>query len=69
VTAVFVVPLTVAVSCCVAPSITVGVFGATLTVTTGAVMVTVAVSAFEVSSNEVAVTVTVAGLGTVSGAV
>jgi hypothetical protein len=47
----------------------VGVFGATLTVTTGAVMVTVAVSAFEVSSNEVAVTVTVAGLGTVSGAV
>ena len=69
VAAVLVVPLTVAVSCCVAPSMTVGVLGATFTVTTGAVIVTVAVSDLVVSSMEVAVMVMVAGLGTVSGAV
>jgi hypothetical protein len=69
VAAVLVVPLTVAVSCCVAPSMTVGVLGVTLTMTTGAVMVMVTVSDLLASFTEVAVTVTVAGLGTVSGAV
>jgi hypothetical protein len=48
---------------------TVGVLGVTFTMTTGAVMVMVAVSDLLVSFTEVAVTVTVAGLGTVSGAV
>ncbi len=69
VTAVLVVPWTVAVNCCVAPRITVAVAGVTVTVTTGAVMVIVAVSDLVGSSFEVAVTVTVGGLGTVSGAV
>lgn len=69
VTAVFVVPLTVALNCCVAPRITVGVAGVTLTLTTGAVMVMVAVSDLVGSSRDVAFTVTVAGFGTVSGAV
>jgi hypothetical protein len=69
VTAVFVVPLTFAVNCWVAPRITVGAAGVTLKVTTGAVTVMVAVSDLLVSSTEVAFTVTVAGFGTVSGAV
>ena len=69
VTALLVVPFTVAVNCCVAPRITVGVAGVTLTVTTGAVMVMVAVSDLVASSRDVAFTLTVAGFGTVSGAV
>jgi hypothetical protein len=69
VTAVFELPWTVAVNCCVAPRATVAVLGETATVTTGTVMVIVAISDFVVSSFEVAVMVTVAGFGTVRGAV
>lgn len=68
-TAVLVVPLTVAVNCCVPPRGTVGAAGVRVTFTTGAVMVMVALDDLLLSSTEVAVSVTVGGLGTASGAV
>lgn len=68
VTAVFVVPVTVAVNCCVFPATTCAVVGETLTATGGR-MVTDADAVFVLSAAEVATTVTSAGLGTVPGAV
>ena len=66
-TAVFVVPVTVAVNCCVAPVTTVALVGLTLTAT--GTMVTVAEAELVARAWLVAVTVTVAGVGTVVGAV
>jgi hypothetical protein len=57
VTAVLVVPVTVAVNCCVAPPKTVALAGETLTVTTGAVTVTVAEADLLVSATLLAATV------------
>ncbi len=70
-TAVFELPLTVAVNCWVPKLETVGATGETLTVTFEADGVTVidADPDFVVSATEVAVTVTKAGFGTVAGAV
>ena len=68
VTAVFDVPVTVAVNCWVAPTATVAAVGATDTAT-GVLTVTVAVAVLLVSACEVAVMVTVLGLGAVAGAV
>ena len=68
VTAVFVVPVTVAVNCCEAAVATFVEVGETET-TTGAITVTVAEADLVGSACEVAVTVTVAGLGTALGAV
>ncbi len=67
-TAVFVVPVTVAVNCRCAPVTTFAVVGETETATGGAT-VTVAEADLVTSACEVAVTVTVAGLGTALGAV
>ena len=62
--------VTVAVKFCVSPVCTLGLVGATLTEITGAaVTVIVAVPCFVPSATEVAVSVTVAGLGTLAGAV
>ena len=62
--------LTVALNCCVAPISTVGFVGEMLTLIGGAtVTVMVAEADFVGSAVEVAVIVTVAGLGTLSGAV
>lgn len=61
-------PVTVAVNCCCSPAGMLIVDGETVT-TTGGRMVTVADADFVVSTVEVAVTVTVAGLGTALGAV
>ena len=70
VTAVFAVPETVAVNCCVRPVVTVAVLGLTVTTTAGgAVTVTTAVPDFVESACEVAITVTVPPVGTVEGAV
>jgi hypothetical protein len=61
---------TLAVNFCVPPSPTVAVFGETVTATAGgAVIVTVALAVLVESAWDVAVIVTVAGLGTVPGAV
>ena len=60
---------TVAVNCCVALSATLAVVGATDTEIGGRVTVTVAEADLVLSATEVAVTVTVAGEGTVAGAV
>ena len=68
VTAVFEVPVTVEVNCCVFPAIICAVVGEIFT-TTGGRMVTVADAALEESATDVAVTVTCAGVGTVPGAV
>ena len=68
VTAVFVVLITVAVNCCVLPATTCAAVGEMLTATGGRI-VTVADAALVVSSFDVAVTITCAGLGTVLGAV
>ncbi len=68
VTAVFVVPLTVALNWRCAPAITFAEVGETET-DTAATMVAVALPDFVVSAFEVAVTVTAAGLGIVVGAV
>jgi len=68
VTAVFVVPVTVAVNCCVAPVTTEALVGLTLTVT-GSTTVTEAEADLVGSATLVAVTVTVAGEGTADGAV
>jgi len=68
VTAVFVVPVTVAVNCWVFPVTTCAVVGEMLTATGGRT-VTVADAALVLSATEVAVTITCAGLGTVRGAV
>ena len=59
---------TVAVNCLVSPAATVALVGEIAT-DTGCVMVTVEDADFVVSAFEVAVTVTVAGLGTAEGAV
>src|SRR5512147_159747 len=67
VTAVFVAFPTEAANCCDAPRITMGVVGVTVTVTAG--MVTVAVPDLEESCWETAVTVAVAGVVSVAGAV
>ena len=68
VTAVFVEPVTVAVNCCVAPVVTVALFGVTLTLTAvGAFTVTLALAFLVVSAALVAVTVYVpAVLGAVN---
>jgi|SRR5271157_464630 len=68
VTAVFVVPVTVAVNCCVFPATTCAVIGEMLT-TTGGRIVTDADAVLVLSATEVATTVTSAGVGTVPGAV
>src|ERR1019366_6129446 len=67
-TAVLVVPVTVAVNCLVSPANTRALVGEILT-TTGASTVTVAVPDLEGSACEVAITATVGGLGSVLGAV
>jgi hypothetical protein len=71
VTAVLGDPFTVAVNCCVPKFATVAALGETLTELEGvvAVSVTVADADFVESAWEVAVTLTVAGFGTVAGAV
>jgi hypothetical protein len=69
VTAVFVVPVTVAVNCWVCPTPTVAVVGETVMPTVAWVSVTVAEADFVVSAAEVAVTVTVGLVGSVVGAV
>ncbi len=69
-TAVFEVFRTVAVNGCVPFTTTLAVLGATETETAeGCVMVTVAAADFDVSATEVTLIVTVAGFGTVAGAV
>lgn len=67
-TAVFVVPVTVALNCCVLLSVTCTLAGEMLTAT-GPVIVTRALPDLLVSATEVAVTVTWFGLGAVAGAV
>jgi len=67
-TAIFVVPVTVAVSCFFNPALTWAVVGETLTAT-GGMTVIEAVADFVGSIVEVAVTDTCAGLGTADGAV
>ena len=67
-TAVFVVPVTVAVNCCLAPGTTLATDGETETAT-GSTTVTMAEADLVVSACEVAVTLTVAGVGTEVGAV
>jgi len=67
-TAVFVVPVTVAVNFWLLPTITWALAGATVTATGGAI-VTEALAVFVASAADVAVTVTTAGLGTAEGAV
>lgn len=59
---------TVAVNCCVCPTRTFAVVGE-MDITVGGITVTVDVSNFVLSAFEVAVTVTVGGVGTVAGAV
>jgi hypothetical protein len=68
VTAVFDEPVTVAANCCVFPVIISAAAGEMVTAT-GARIVTVADADLVGSANEVAVTVTCAGLGTTPGAV
>jgi hypothetical protein len=69
-TAVLVVPVTVAENCCCPPTAIVAAEGETETETAEAdETVTVAVPDFVASAKEVALTVTVAGLGAVAGAV
>ncbi len=60
---------TVAVNCCVNPTLTVALLGDTLTDIGGGVMVTVADADLVGSATEVADTVTVGGFGTLAGAV
>jgi hypothetical protein len=67
-TAVFAVPVTVALNCCWAPITSFAEVGVTETATP-LTTVTVAVADFVVFAFEVAVTITVAGLGIVVGAV
>lgn len=67
-TAVFVLPLTIELNCCCAPTANSTVVGEMVT-TTGVTMLTWAEADFVVSACEVAVTVTTDGLGTVAGAV
>jgi hypothetical protein len=68
VTAVFVVPVTVAVNCCAPPARTETFVGLTVTETTARI-VTVAEADFVGSATLVAVTVTVFGVGASAGAV
>lgn len=67
VTAVLLIPVTMEVNCCVAPASTFTELGE-MPIEVFAVMVTEAEADTEVSACETAVTVTVAGLGTVAGA-
>jgi hypothetical protein len=67
-TAVFVVPVTVAVNCWLLPTLTWAVAGVTATAT-GDTIVTEALAVFVGSAVEVAVIVTRAGLGITDGAV
>ena len=67
-TAVFVVPVTVAANCCVCPTTICAVVGERWT-TTGGRIVTATEADFVISALEVAVTVTDAGFGTAAGAV
>jgi hypothetical protein len=67
-TAVFDVPVTVAVNCCVPPIRTCAFTGVTVT-ETGGTIVTEAVPDTEESAVEVAVTVIAAGFGMAEGAV
>ena len=67
VTAVFVVPVTVAVNCCVCDGVKLAVDGLTVTCM-GGTMVTLAVAVLLVFATLVAVTVTVCGLPSVAGA-
>ena len=67
-TPVFELPVTVAVNCCVFPEITWALVGETFMTMAGR-MVTVADADLVVSALEVAVTVTIAGVGAVAGAV
>jgi hypothetical protein len=64
----FDVPVTVAVNCCCVPTATCILEGEMLTTTMGKI-VTAALTFFVVSATEVAVTLTVAGVGTAAGAV
>lgn len=68
VTAVFDMPVTVAVNCCVLPITIVAAIGDTLTPTGGRI-VTLAEAVFVGSAFDFTVTVTSAGLGSVPGAV
>lgn len=68
VTAVFFVPETVARNCCWSLTVTIAVVGETVT-WMGMMIVTVAEADVTPSAVDVAVTVTCAGVGTVSGAV
>ncbi len=70
VTAVLFVPVTVAVNCCCPPTASAESVGETLTETLGAAwIVTVAVPDTTTSASEIALTVTVLGVGAVAGAV
>src|SRR5271157_4119133 len=70
VTAVLLVPVTVAVNCCCAPVFTEMLFGATVTaIGIGEVIVTVAEPDMVGYASNVAVTATSGGLGTLAGAV
>jgi hypothetical protein len=70
VTALLVVPVTVAVNCCCAPVITDAVVGEMVTLTADADwMTTVADADLVGSATDVAVTITIADRGTVAGAV
>ena len=62
VTTVLLLPVTLALNCCVAPVCRVAVVGEMLTVTTGACTVTVAVAFLVVSAAEAAVTVKLPGV-------
>ena len=68
VTAVFNEPATLDRNCCVVLNATIAVVGETVT-TTGTITVTVALPVVLPSATDVAITVTVAGLGTLPGAV
>ena len=68
VTAVLVVPVTVAVNCCLVPVMTFGLVGE-IEIATGGNTVTVADADTRGFATDVAVTETVAGLGTAAGAV
>src|SRR6185312_13616944 len=68
-TAVLLLPVTVALNCCVAPAASVAAVGLIVTVIVGVVNVTVAMAVLVVSAWDTAVTVTFAGFGKVVGAV
>jgi hypothetical protein len=70
VTAVLLEPVTVAVNCCLAPTLSDGPLGETVTtILFGATMVTTVEPVIDPFESEVALTVTTLGLGAVAGAV